>query len=187
MLENDILRLRNWRPEDFEPMAQMNADPQVMRYYPVPVSADDTRLFLTLVEAKIAQFGYCFWPLELKGKNGNADQFIGMVGLNYLAEDSGIPNAPMVEIGWRISQSFWGNGYAPMAAELALRYGFEQLQLDKIYSFTSLINLPSQSVMKKIGMHNTNEDFDHPNVPANSDLQRHCLYCLTKADWLVKT
>lgn len=32
-------------------------------------------------------------------------------------------------------------------------------------------------------MRNTQEDFDHPRVPAGHPLRRHCLYRLTHTDW----
>ncbi len=89
----------------------------------------------------------------------------------------------MVEIGWRIDADHWGQGYAPEAAQAALSYGFNQLELEQIYSFTALSNLPSQRVMSKIGMQNTDEVFDHPKLPQGHPLQRHCLYSITRQQW----
>lgn len=60
------------------------------------------------------------------------------------------------------------------AASLA----FSSLALSEIVAFTSLLNLRSQAVMKKLGMQNAGEHFRHPGVPVTSPLSMHCLYRL---------
>ena len=58
-----------------------------------------------------------------------------------------------------------------------LRFGFEQLALDEIVSFTAIINERSQRVMQKIGMTtDPRENFDHPRLPEGHRLRRHVLY-----------
>lgn len=37
-LETERLRLREWLPEDREPLAAMNADRRVMEFFPHPLS-----------------------------------------------------------------------------------------------------------------------------------------------------
>jgi len=76
-----------------------------------------------------------------------------------------------------------GQGFATEAAKGSLRVAFERLNLDEVVSFTSLINRPSRAVMERIGMANTGEDFDHPALPEGSELRRHCLYKITRAQW----
>ena len=88
---------------------------------------------------------------------------------------------PGAEIGWRLAASCWGNGYAPEAARAALSFGFDEIGLDEILSFTSVLNLKSQRVMQKIGMTtDPAEDFDHPNVPKGHRLRRHVLYRISR-------
>ena len=48
-------------------------------------------------------------------------------------------------------------------------------QSEKWFSFTSLLNLPSQKVMQKLGMEFVKE-FDNEKVPADSPLYRHVFY-----------
>ncbi|MFZ5989308.1 MAG: GNAT family N-acetyltransferase [Bacillota bacterium] len=48
------------------------------------------------------------------------------------------------------SYEAWGNGFATEGAKACLKYGFETLEFNKIYSFTSKINLQSENVMKKL-------------------------------------
>jgi RimJ/RimL family protein N-acetyltransferase len=50
-------------------------------------------------------------------------------------------------------------------------------------SFTPLANTRSMAVMERIGMHNTQQDFDHPALPSEHHLVRHALYCITADKW----
>ena len=90
---------------------------------------------------------------------------------------------PCVEVGWRLAKEHWGQGYATEAAKGALRTGFDRIGLREIVSFTSLVNRPSRAVMQRIGMVDTAEDFDHPALPEGSELRRHCLYRISRAQW----
>jgi len=90
---------------------------------------------------------------------------------------------PCVEIGWRLARSQWGNGFATEAATAALVAGFTEFSLESIYSFTTINNSRSRGVMKKIGMKDTQRNFNHPSVSVESGLQEHCLYKLSKGDW----
>ena len=44
---------------------------------------------------------------------------------------------PCVEVGWRLASAHWGHGYAPEAARAALAFGFDDVGLDEIVSFTT--------------------------------------------------
>lgn len=102
--------------------------------------------------------------------------FVGFVGLNVTRFE---PLAGVVEVGWRLRREHWGKGYATEAARESLRFGFAELGLDEIVSFTSAQNTQSRRVMERIGMtHDPSRDFDHPGVPDGHPLQRHVLYAI---------
>jgi len=65
-----------------------------------------------------------------------------------------------------------------------LRVGFEQLALAEIVSFTSVLNSRSRAVMERIGMRNAHADFEHPGVPEDHYLRPHCLYRITRPQWI---
>lgn len=89
------------------------------------------------------------------------------------------PFTPAVEVGWRLARSQWGKGYATEAARAAVTYGFADLGLDEIVSFTTVGNLRSRAVMERLGMtHDPADDFDHPRIEADHPLRRHVLYRL---------
>lgn len=164
------LRLRQWQEQDLEPFAALNADPEVMRYFPGLQSRAASRASIDTWSAEIAGRGWSNWAVELPG----SARFIGFVGLTVPRR--ALPFMPCVEIGWRFARAHWGQGYASEAARCALNVGFERLGLAEIVSFTALVNLRSRAVMERIGMVNAGEDFDHPALPEGSELRRHCLY-----------
>ncbi len=176
-LFTERLRLRRWRDADRDPFAAMNADPAVMEHFPACLSRAESDVLIDAIERGFDERGFGLWAVELPG----VAPFIGFVGL--AVPSFSVPFAPCVEVGWRIAAEWWGHGYAPEASASALRYGFEQIGLAEIVSFTTTANDRSQRVMVKLGMHrDPADDFDHPLTPGWHE-QRHVLYRLTAEEW----
>ncbi|MEO8554133.1 MAG: GNAT family N-acetyltransferase [Kofleriaceae bacterium] len=171
MLETARLILRDWREEDIPTFAAMCADPDVMRHFPRLLSYDEAATMARRIRTGLARDGWGLWAVEIK----DGAPFIGFVGLTK--PDFRPNDEDVVEIGWRLAPTAWGQGYATEAARAALAFGFTTLALPQIVSFTVPANLPSQRVMERIGMtRDPAADFDHPNVPAGSPLRRHWLW-----------
>ncbi len=182
-METDRLILRQWKSGDYQSYAELCSDAHVMRYFLAPLSREESYEQANKIQSLISERGWGFWAVELK----ETGQFIGFVGLHNQDENSGFPNAPFIEIGWRLSSEFWGLGYAPEAAQKALQFAFEEINAPSVYAFTTLQNLPSQRVILKLGMVNMNQDFSHPKVVKGHPLERHCLYKITQKQWLEKS
>ena len=176
-LETERLRLRQWTQADKLPFARLNRNKRVMEFFPYALSRLESDTLAEKIMGTFAQRGWGWWAVDVKGKH----DFIGFVGLNIPSAD--LPFQPCVEVGWRLDYPYWGYGYATEAANAALAFGFDTLGLDKIVSFTALINKRSEAVMKKLGMHRAAETFMHPSVPEGNRLREHCLYELTNAEW----
>ena len=170
-LRTTRLWMRRWRAEDREPFAWLNADPQVMEYFPALLSREESDERVERIEAHFQQHGFGLWAVELT----EMESFVGFIGLSILRTN--LPCAPGVEIGWRLAAEHWGQGYATEGARAALDFGFGPLQLEQIVSFTVPANARSRRVMEKIGMkHSPSEDFDHPLLPEGHLQRRHVLY-----------
>ncbi len=174
------LRLRQWRDSDREPFARMNADPEVMEFFPSLLNRAASDAGIDRWQAELKTQGWSNWAVELR----DTGAFIGFVGLSVPRRV--LPCSPCVEIGWRLARAYWGKGYATEAAREVLAVGFQQVDLMEIVSFTALINLRSRAVMERIGMRNSGQDFDYPGIPEDHPVRRHCLYRLTRADWQQK-
>lgn len=171
------LRVRQWRDGDREPFAALNADPRVMAFFPAPLSRAESDALVDRIAAGIDERGWGFWAVEERA--GGA--FVGFVGLGVPPPE--LPFSPCVEIGWRLARAFWGLGYATEAARGALRVGFERLALAEIVSFTAARNLPSEAVMKRLGMV-SDGTFEHPAMAVGHPLRLHKLYRLGRDAWL---
>ena len=179
-LKTERLILRQWLQSDYEQFAALSADPEVMKYYPNTLNKKKSYEFAQKCENLISMKGWGFWAVELKNNN----EFIGFVGLHN--PETNLPFSPCTEIGWRIAKSYWGYGYAAEAGNASLKYAFEKLKLIEIVSFTTLSNTKSISVMKKLNMVNTLNNFNHPSMPCGHVLQEHVLYKITNEKWREK-
>lgn len=177
-LETTRLRLRQWLADDRQPFAALNSDPRVMAFFPAPLDRLTSDSMADRCQSLIDERGWGFWAVEIKG----GASFIGFVGLHIPTVD--LPFSPCVEIGWRIAAPFWGQGYATEAALGALEVGFERLNMVGIVSFTALINLRSQAVMARLGMQRSPAHFHHPAISAESPLSEHCVYTLSREQWM---
>ncbi len=172
------LWLRPWREEDVEPFAALNADPRVMEHFPSVSTREQTEAQVARIRAHFAQHGWGLWAVEVPG----VAPFVGFVGLNTVPFTA--PFTPAVEVGWRIAQAHWGQGYATEGARAALDVAFLRLGLPEVVSFTVPANVRSRRVMEKLGMHrDPSEDFEHPRVPEGHPLRRHVLYRLRRSEW----
>jgi RimJ/RimL family protein N-acetyltransferase len=177
-LETERLRLRGWQACDREPYAALNADPAVREFFPELLTRAQSDAQIAVFQDHFAQHGFGMWALELRAGGG----LIGFTGMDLATYDA--PFAPAIEIGWRLARPAWGHGYATEAAQAALRFGFERLELEEIVACTTPANVRSRAVMERIGMtRDRREDFDHPEVAAGHPLCRHVLYRIAAADW----
>lgn len=181
MLETKRLILRQWQDSDREPFAQLNADAEVMRYFPKPLTRSESDAMVDKINCLFAENGWGLWAVSLKRTNA----FIGFVGL-HRHTDEAIPQTPFVEIGWRLAKAYWGKGYAFEAAQASMDYAFNILKLETLYSFTATINEPSWRLMEKLGMHNTHQDFNHPKVDKGHALEKHYLYQIERNKFSLK-
>lgn len=168
-LRTDRLLLRGWRDSDLKPFAALNADPEVMRYFPAPLTREQSDALAGRASDGLGERGWGLWAVERDG------DFLGFTGLAVPGFEAHF--TPAVEIGWRFVRSAWGSGYATEAGTAVLRFAFGELGLDEVVSFTAVGNRRSRAVMERIGMvRDADGDFDHPRVSASSPLRRHVLY-----------
>jgi RimJ/RimL family protein N-acetyltransferase len=174
-LETDRLILRHWREEDLPAWIAMNADPEVMEFFPKLLTQDESIAMAERLQTRLENEAFGLWAVEAKG----GEPFIGFVGLSI--QDVGLSICPCVEVGWRLKKSAWGKGFASEAARESLRFGFEECDIQDIYSFTTKTNLKSQAVMKRIGMAERPDlAFNHPRIDAASPLASHVTHWLGK-------
>jgi len=163
------VQLRQWQDGDLDRFAEMNADPEVMRYFLKSLSREESAAMMERLRADIDRRGWGVWAVEVDG------EFAGFTGLHEPTFTAHF--TPCVEIAWRFRPEYWGRGIALAAARQAEAFAFGELGLEGLVSFTTEANLRSRRLMERLGFtRNPAEDFDHPLVPEGHPLVRHVLY-----------
>ena len=176
-LQTPRLRLRSWHDDDLDLLAQLCADPEVMRYDPALWSRDHCAALMVRNRLHMLRSGFGLWALERKD-NG---VFIGYCGL--LGSDLPLPD-PAVELRWAVACEHWGQGLVHEAAEAALDCAFGALGLNEVVACASQINEPARQLLEGLGMRlEQSRAFGHPSLPAGHPLHVRLLYRLRRNDW----
>jgi RimJ/RimL family protein N-acetyltransferase len=177
LLRTERLRLRGWGPGDLEAFAALNADPQVMRWFPSLLTPAESDARAAAIQRSFSQDGFGFWAVETDDL-----PFAGFIGLQRPAYEASF--LPAVEIGWRLDPRVWGRGLAVEGARAALAFGFDEVGLDQIISVAPRANAPSLAVMRRLGMRcDPGEDFDHPALADHPIIRRCALHRLDRAEF----
>lgn len=169
--ETQRLIFRDWNEQDLYEFRIMNKDTRVMKYFAKTLTEEETDRFYNVIQDELRNCGYGLYAVETRHDKA----FIGFIGFHLANFNSHF--TPCIEIGWRLKYEAWGNGFATEGAKECIKYGLETLGLNKVYSFTSKLNVQSENVMKKIGMVKA-EEFEHPNITEDNPLRKHVLYSI---------
>lgn len=171
LFKSERLGFRNWVPDDLASMSAINADSAVMQYFPKTQSIDDTAGFIERMQSQFAAKEFCYFAVEILATN----QFIGFIGLSEQIFKADF--TPCIDIGWRLSRDSWGKGFATEGAIRSLEYAFNTLSLKEIVAIAPKKNLPSISIMEKIGMRKVKE-FEHPMLIDHPEIKNCILYSI---------
>ena len=117
-VETDRLFLRPIEDRDLPSFVSLNANPEVMRYFPSVLTLQESSALFDRIKRLDQDKGLGLMTVELK----ETGSLLGFIGL-------GVPQfeahfTPCTEIMWRLHQQFWGHGYATEGAKAVLRQGF---------------------------------------------------------------
>jgi RimJ/RimL family protein N-acetyltransferase len=141
-LLTERLRLRPAGVDDLEAWLAISRDAETVWWGEPSSTPDDARTNLEKQIANQARHGFSLWAVELRPEGS----VIGATGLQHLADGD------EVEVGYRFLREHRGRGYATEAARAAIRFGFDELGLDRIVAVTLPTNLASRRVMEKCGL-----------------------------------
>ena len=145
-LETERLRLRQWRPEDVTELERIYSDSEVYRFLGGPFDRERTEQQALRFDLHWQEHGFGIWVAEDK----ETRRMIGRVGL--MRHDEWTEGPDKVEVGWTLSRAWWGRGLATEGALASIQYGFDELLLPRIISFTLPHNFASRRVMEKCGL-----------------------------------
>ncbi len=109
-----------------------------------PETRDETLTRIRLVRERWKTLHFGWWALIRR----DTEKIIGAACLQHVAND---PAAPL-EIGWRLTGTATGNGYATEAGKAAATYAFDKICVDQVIAVAHQRNIASHRVMERIGM-----------------------------------
>ena len=141
------LVVREWRDEDAEPLAEIGSDIQFVRYLQGrPWTIDDAVGMISNCRVVGESIGATLWALE----DRHSGALVGYCGLGVT--NAACVRGDLIEIGWGIERSRWGQGLASEAASEVLTYGRQLFDNRRLIAKCHADNLASERVMQRIGL-----------------------------------
>jgi RimJ/RimL family protein N-acetyltransferase len=152
ILMTERLLLKEFELSDANEMFDLNSDTDVIKF-------TGDKPFKNIEEAQALITNYDQYEKYKMGRwtvlAKQTNEYLGWCGLKY-HED-----VKEVDIGFRFHQKYWGRGYATESAAACLKYGFENLNLNRIIGRVLKENMASIKVLEKIGMKLEKEELLH--------------------------
>lgn len=170
------LTLRDWREDDWPEFWRATNTPAVMRWLGGVMDEAGQAAARARVEQYQAEHGHTFWVIERRSDGA----LLGFCGLKR----SNQPGGPqgMMEVGWRLREDAWGQGYAKEAAATSLALAFEPFGADEVIALTVAGNTASWGLMERLGMQRR-EDLDFDSADFDPKNPRIIAYAITRAGW----
>ncbi len=130
-----------------EEIYELHNDPLVVRslFDGGPPSREDTRVRVSQYAAAWRQTGFGFFAVYLKDGNGVPREFVGRSGLRYL------DGTEEIEFGHVFFGRVSGQGIAAEAGRAVLKFGFEELGVDRIVAVVRPANERGLKALARIG------------------------------------
>ena len=170
------LTLRDWREEDWPEFWRVTNTPAVMRWLGGVADEAGRAAARARLESYRAEHGHTFWVVEHR-EDGALLGFCGLKRSNQTGGPQG-----MMEVGWRLREDAWGQGYAKEAAAAALDLAFGPFGAEEVIALTVERNRTSWGLMLRLGMERR-EDLDFASGEFDAEKPVIIAYAITRARW----
>lgn len=170
------LTLRDWREDDWPEFWEATNTAAVMRWLGGVTDEAGMAAARARLESYQVDHGHTFWVVERKADGA----LLGFCGLKR----SNQPGGPqgMMEVGWRLREDGWGQGYAREAAAASLDLAFDRFGVDEVIALTVEGNSASWGLMLRLGMERR-EDLDFDSAEFDPETGRIIVYAITRERW----
>lgn len=175
--ETERLRLRGWEPGDRAEFVRHLNTPAVMAWLGGVRDEEAYSAAFDRLDGYQRDFGHTFWIIERKADG----ELLGFCGLKRVNSE-GAPNPGDFEIGWRLREDAWGQGYAKEAAIASLNLAFLRFGAPHVVALTIPANEPSQGLMMRLGM-TRREDMDFESADVPEGMGPVVVYRIDAAEW----
>ena len=175
--ETERLRLRNWSADDLDEFIRHTNTEAVMRWLGGVWPRDRHEAAYGRIKKYERKHGHTFWIVERKSDGA----LLGFCGLKRVNSE-GAPDPGDFEVGWRLREDAWGQGYAKEAAIASLDLAFGRFRAPYVVALTIPGNEPSQGLMKRLGMARR-EDMDFESADVPEGMGPVVVYRIEAEDW----
>jgi RimJ/RimL family protein N-acetyltransferase len=182
-LQTERITLVPLAEEHIEWEVELDSDPEVMRYLSGRASTDEEVVAGHARRMAAAQKvdGLGFWVGLVD------DEFVGWWILQP-AHGPDQPNDPDVaDLGYRLLRRHWRRGFASEGARELVRYGFDDVGLDRIIAQTMTVNAGSRTVMERIGLTYVRTFPTSTTAPLEGVEEGEVEYEMTREQWEHRT
>lgn len=172
------LRLREWGEQDGERFYAIMNTPAVMRYLGGVQDRATWDAAFERLRRYQRDFGHTFWLVEREVDG----ELLGFCGLKRVNSPGGDHLAGQFEVGWRLRESAWGQGYAKEAAIASLDLAFGRFGAPHVVALTMGRNSESQGLMKRLGM-TRREDLDFTDTRFGPEMNPSIVYRIDAEEW----
>ncbi|MFC7537370.1 GNAT family N-acetyltransferase [Sphingomonas sp. GCM10030256] len=178
--ETERLRLRTWDDASKAEFARVTNTPAVMRWLGGVADLDKLAAAFDRLDQYQTDFGHTFWAVERKSDGA----LLGFCGLKRVNSPGGEALHGTFEIGWRLREDAWGQGYAKEAAIASMDLAFDHYGASHVVALTVPGNRDSQGLMRRLGMIRREDlDFVDERFPLPSELNLTIVHRIDAADW----
>ena len=175
--ETGRLRLRTWSEADKAEFVRVTNTPAVMRWLGGVQSTESMAAAFDRLDGYQRDFGHTFWIVERKSDGA----LLGFCGLKRV-NSPGATCSGDFEVGWRLREDAWGEGFAKEAAIASLDLAFERFGAPHVVALTVPGNQSSQALMKRLGM-KRREDLDFEDERYGPDLNPSIVHSIEAGEW----
>jgi RimJ/RimL family protein N-acetyltransferase len=177
VVETERLMLREWGDGDSDRFYEVMNTSAVMRHLGGVQDRATWDAAVGRIFGYQRDYGHTFWLVERRS-DGELLGFCGLKRVNAQGTDL----TGQFEVGWRMRESAWGQGYAKEAAIASLDLAFGEFGAPHVVALTIGPNHQSQGLMKRLGM-KRREDLDFNDPRLGPEMNPTIIYRIDAADW----
>jgi RimJ/RimL family protein N-acetyltransferase len=174
------LRLRTWDDARWAEFVKLTNTPAVMRWLGGVFSPEQMTAARMRLDTYQRDYRFTFWAVERRSD----EAMLGFCGLKRANAPGAEPLHGEMEIGWRLREDAWGQGYAREAATASMNLAFDRFGAERVIAFTADGNAPSQNLMRRLGMrHLPEHDYIDGRFAADALPNPQVTFAITGAEW----
>jgi RimJ/RimL family protein N-acetyltransferase len=169
--------------EHLEWEVELDSDPEVMRYLSGRAStrAEVEAGHARRIAAARKVDGLGFWVGLVD------DEFVGWWTLQPAHGPDQPDDRGVADLGYRLLRRHWGKGLASAGARELLRYGFDDVGLDRVIAQTLTVNAASRAVMERVGLSFVRTFPSTMTAPVEAVEEGEVEYEMTRGQWERRT